>query len=291
MKNILPFLLLLAASATFAADTPRKLAFERNDASVWVANLDGTGPKKIAAGVDPDISPDGTKLAFNTEDKSPKRLIAVADLATGKVTLFKDLPSDNSFGPVWAPDGSKLLFYILIDHNWDIGLANADGTGFRILKKAASDSHSFFSACWMPDGQSIYCQDLENIYHINLDGSVINQWPLQKLFPGGDMDSNVRFDISPDSRTLLVELNTEAVPERKGWDGPAPSIWSIDLSTQAARKLTPQFWWEPCWLTAYEFLCISQTAREKVPSIYRVSLDGKTRTLLIKNATLPSVSK
>ena len=291
MKKI-PLFFLLLASAGFAADAPRKIAFERDDDTVWVANLDGSGAKKIArSAVDPDISPDGTKVAFNTEDKSPARRIAVADLATGKTTLFKDVPSDNCFGPVWAPDGAKLLFYILLDSAWDIGLVNADGSGFRILKKGGSGSHSYFSACWMPDGQSLYCQDLENLYHIGLDGAVIQQWPLQKLFAAGDMDSNMRFDVSPDGGTLLVELNSGADPGRKDWDGPAPSIWAMDLATQTTKNLTPIFWWEPCWLTASEFLCISEGPKEKQPSIYRRTLDGKTRNLLIKNATDPSVSK
>lgn len=293
MRRFAVLYFLLIATAAFASDAQRKIAFERNSGAVWVANVDGTGAKKIAAGVDPDISPDGTKLAFNTEEtKSTKRFIAVADISTGKVTLFKDVPSDNAFGPVWMPDGKTLLFYIIIDGNWDIALANADGTGFRILHKAKSDSSSFWSACWMPDGQSLYCQDLENLYHIGLDGSAIKQWPLAKLFTAGDMDSNVKLDVSPDGKTLMVELNSgDAEPERKDWDGPAPSIWTLDLATEKAKRLSPPFWWQPCWLSADEILCISQGVKEKQPSIYRRSVDGKTHALLIKNAEQPSVSK
>jgi len=295
MKTIPGILAVLLTSGWFActaAGAPRKIAFERNDNSVWVANLDGSGARKIAAGVDPDISPDGSKLAFNTEDgNSPVRYIAVADLPTGKITLFKNVPSDNCFGPVWAPDGKKLLFYIFLNKEWDIGLADPDGGAFRILKKAQSDSHSFYSACWTPDGQSLYCQDLDNLYHIGLDGAVIKQWPLQKILSGGDVDSGVRLGVSPDGRTLLAELGTEAVPERKDWDGPAPSIWALDLASEKARKVTAQFWWQPYWLSNTEFLCIAQGEKEKRPSIYRVSLDGITHKLLIKNATEPSVSK
>ncbi len=290
MKIPLLFSLLLSSPA-FAVDAPRKLAFDRNDNTVWVSNLDGAGAKRIAAGVDADISPDGTRLAFNTEDKGPDRHIAVADLASGLITVFKDVPSNNCFGPVWAPDGTKLLFYILIDHDWDIGLVHADGTGFRILKKAGPNSHSFFSACWMPDGQSLFCQDLDNLYRIGLDGAVIKRWTLQKLFTKGDMDSNMRFDVSPDGGMLLVDLNSDVDHGRKDWDGPAPAVWVMDLTTEKARNLTPIFWWEPRWITNCEFLCISQGAREKQPSIYRVSLDGKSRELVIKNATNPSVSR
>jgi len=293
MKKILLFSCLLLASTAFAADAPRKIAFQREDDTVWVANLEGSGAKKIAHGVDPDISPDGTKLAFNTEDKSsPARHIAVADLATGKVTVFKDVPSDNCFGPVWAPDSAKLLFYIL-DQNWDIGLANADGSGFRILKKAGPNGTSFFSACWMPDGQTLFCQDLENLCQIGLDGAVIDQWPLQKLFPKGDMDSSMRFDVSPDGKTLLVDLEiaADAGIDKEGGGYPPPSIWALDLAAETARRLSPPDWSQPCWLTAEEYLFTGQGPRDKEPSIYRASLGAKTRKLVIKNASDPSVSK
>ena len=281
------FLLLLASAAHGA---PR-LAFERNDGTVWVANLDGTGAKKIAAGVYPDISPDGTKLAFNTEEKSPVRHIKVVDLATGAATVFKNVPSDNAFGPVWAPDGKELLFYILIKDDWDLALANADGSAFRILKAGGPNSQMYCSACWMPDGRSLYCQDMTTLYHIGRDGAVIKQWPLQKLFTAGDMDSSTHFDVSPDGTTLLVDLNGGAEVTRKGWDGPAPEVWAMDLGTEKTRKLTPPFWWAPRWISNEEYLCISEGAREKQPSIYRVSLDGKTRKLVVKNASNPSASR
>ena len=89
------------------------MAFERNNA-VYVANLDGTNEKKIADGIFPAISPDGTRVAFNTVEKMSDttyvRHMAVVDVATGKVTVFKDLPSENSYYPSWTADGKQILF-------------------------------------------------------------------------------------------------------------------------------------------------------------------------------------
>jgi TolB protein len=260
-----------------------------------VANLDGTGQKKIATGgVDPDISPDGTKVAFNTEGEGTQRYIAVVDIASKKVTQFKGVPSDNSYGPVWLPDGSKLSFYIFLNKEWDIALINADGSGFRVLKKSEPNDHSYFSTAWMPDGRSFYCQDLENLYHVGLDGSVINQWPIQKLIKDGDMDSGMKFDVSPDGTHMLVENNGDAKDDvtPKGWDGPAPYILLMDLSEDAMGLGTPAFWWEPAWIDNTDFLCIHQGAKEKQPSIYRWTFAvKKPPVLLIKNATQPSVSR
>jgi TolB protein len=119
----------------------RKIAYEHRD-NIFVADADGTHQKKIATGALPEISPDGTRVAFNTvaEAKTrpgPERHIAVADLSNGKATVLKDIPSDNCFGPVWSPDGLKLAFSIMADKEWQLGLVNADGSGFRFVKNAA----------------------------------------------------------------------------------------------------------------------------------------------------------
>lgn len=86
---------LLLAGFTAAGAAEHRIAFERNDA-VWTANLDGTGEKKIAAGIFPALSPDGTRIAFTTVDKSGTtfvRHIAVVDLATNKTNVLKMSPA------------------------------------------------------------------------------------------------------------------------------------------------------------------------------------------------------
>src|SRR6266446_7197053 len=112
MKKIIAFALVLVIStvATFAGE--RRIAFERSDA-VYVANLDGTAEKKIADGIFPAISPYGTRVAFNTVEKTSEttyvRHMAVVDVATGKVNVFKDVPSENSYYPSWTADGKQIL--------------------------------------------------------------------------------------------------------------------------------------------------------------------------------------
>src|SRR5207245_9523995 len=98
---------LFGTAAAFAA--PQVIAFERNDAA-WIANLDGTGGKKIADGIFPAISPDGTRVAFKTVEKSGMhyvRHIAVAEIATGKTTEFEKVPNDQVDYPQWPPAGKR----------------------------------------------------------------------------------------------------------------------------------------------------------------------------------------
>jgi TolB protein len=102
MRKIVCIAITLAgfSGTTFPADRP--IAFERNNV-VYVANLDGTNEKKIADGIFPANSPDGTRVAFNTVEKTSDttyvRHIAVVDVATGRVNVFKDVPSENSYLP------------------------------------------------------------------------------------------------------------------------------------------------------------------------------------------------
>ena len=129
-------LIFLLSALTNAAE--RKIAYERGE-NIFVANVDGTHAKKIAEGALPEISPDGARIAFNTVADSktrpgPERHIATADVASGKVTVLKDIPSDNCFGPVWSLDGKQLAFSIMADTAWQLGLVNADGSGFALSK-------------------------------------------------------------------------------------------------------------------------------------------------------------
>jgi len=296
MKRITFFLLSCIASFTFSDAAQRKIAFEHRE-NIFVADIDGTHQKKIANGALPEISPDGTRVAFNTEADAktrpgPERHIAVANLSNGKVTVLKDIPSDNCFGPVWSPDGSKLAFSIMADKEWQLGLVNADGSGFHFVKNAALKSDAFGAPEWSRDGKSIFCHDLDNIYQIDLDGNILKKWELSKILTDASMNGGDRLSISPDGKLLLMDVDCGSEHERKNWDGPQPAIEKFDVAGEKAARITGKddFVWEPFWLSNDEFLCILQKENENEPSIYRMSLDGTNAKLLVKHARTPSVS-
>ena len=277
-----------------AAD--RKIAYDRVG-KIFVANVDGTHSKKIAEGDWPEISPDATRVAFNTEGDAknrpgPERHIAIADVATGKVTVVPNIPSDNCFGPVWSPDGKQLAFSIMAESAWHLGLVNADGSGFRFVKSAELKPDAFGAPEWARDGQSIFCHDLDNIFQIDLDGKVLKKWELAKILTDASMNGGDRLSISPDGKTLLMDVDCGSEHERKNWDGPQPAIEKLDLGGDKAVRITGKddFVWEPFWLSANEFLCIMQKEKENEASIYRMSLDGKNPKLLVQHARTPTAS-
>jgi TolB protein len=124
MKQFIAAIFLCVAFSTLVDTAQRKIAYERSE-KIFVADPDGMHSKKVADGALPEISPDGTRIAFNTEGDAknrsgPERHIAIADVANGKVTVLPNIPSDNCFGPVWSPDGKQLAFSIMADKAWQL---------------------------------------------------------------------------------------------------------------------------------------------------------------------------
>ena len=90
MKGIIVLAAALATSLATGFSGDRHIAFERDNA-VYVANLDGTAEKKIGNGIFPAISPDGTRVAFNTVEKTSDttyvRYMAVVDGKNAKLSM------------------------------------------------------------------------------------------------------------------------------------------------------------------------------------------------------------
>src|SRR5947208_15511171 len=129
MNRFAVYLFICLGFSARAGAAERKIAYERGE-NIFIADVDGRHAKKIADGALPEISPDGARVAFNTEGDAknrpgPERHIAIADVANGKVTVLPNIPSDNCFGPVWSLDGKQLAFSIMADKAWQLGLVNA----------------------------------------------------------------------------------------------------------------------------------------------------------------------
>ncbi len=284
----------LFASTGIATVGERHIAFERDDA-VWIANVNGTGEKKIADGSFAAISPDGARVAFVSVEKSgtsSMRRIAVVEIACGKATIFKDVPSDNSYYPVWSPDGKRIAFTLRENEVWNLATIAPDGTEFRFLKKGTQNQATLYSPCWARDERSIFCQDMTNIYQISLDGAVLAQWNIEKIIPNGGMSGDGRIAVSPDTKCLLLSIDMGEEHHRKDWDGPPAALWRFEIATQKAVRITRKtlFGWDGCWIDNDNILFLTQPAGEKSASLYRMAINGKNLKRLIKNARCPSVS-
>ena len=119
-------------------------------------------------------------------------------------------------------------------------MVNSDGTNFHVLKPGVQNEVTRYSPIWARDGQSIFCEDMANIYQIGLDGVVRAQWKINKIVPKGDMSGDGRIDVSPDGKRLLLSIDMGEESGRKDWDGPLPALWAFDVQSQKATRLTPK---------------------------------------------------
>lgn len=299
IKALVPLCLLIACGhLALAADVPaRKLTYEKED-GIWIADLDGSSAKKIADGQSPDLSPDGTKLAYNTVQavgQPAHRQLAVVDLASGKTTVLKQVPSDNCMGARWSPDGRQLLFEYYVNNERRLGTVNADGTGFHDIQESEPKHKDYWGEAWAADGKSFFAEDMENLYLLDLNAKVLKKWPIATLVPKGGMSGDSRLDAAPDGKTLLMDVEMDE-KERKNWDGPPAAIWLLDLKTEKATRLTPKalYGWDCHWLEAPKsILFVSQGAEDETQSICRMSVDhqGQDCETLVKDARGPGTSR
>jgi TolB protein len=108
------------------------------------------------------------------------------------------------------------------------------------------------------------------------------------------MSGDGRLDASPDGQKLLLGIDMGEEAHRKDWDGPLPALWTLDLASKKARRLTPKklFGWDGCWGDDSTVLFLSQAVGEKTASLYKMSLPGGTLSkALAKDVRYPTVSR
>ena len=173
------------------------------DINVFIANLDGSDLRGLLSAYTPSLSPDGTHIAFMTQDVG----LNVLDLENGQTVLL-----GNGTNPVWSPDGLRIMFYNPPD---GLYLANADGTG---LQKIETDSPRVQPVSWLADNQTIvYGAQVGDIY--NLYEHVFETYNLQtgetNLFSHHHQDSNRRHLTG----RAVDCLQRQTVRSQPGWLG------------------------------------------------------------------------
>ncbi len=137
----------------------RRLALVRRTITVnlWRMALQPIGaPEKLTGSVrisaDPDLSPDGTKLAM-ASDRSGSWEIWVSDADGSKPGRITSINSGQTRSPRWSPDGRWIAFEARPGGHGDIYVTSAEGISPRPVTSGEREDSL---PTWSRDGRNIY---------------------------------------------------------------------------------------------------------------------------------------
>lgn len=261
------------ASAIFSPDG-RKITFvssralDGSDAAnsngtpnIWTMNPDGSGLTAISllrnvgprAVLDPQWSPDGTKLAFASarpldgsdapELANPLNIwVMKADGSSPTALTHHTLPETDTLGAFWSPDGSKLTF-ATAQNAW---VMNADGSAVVQLTKITAFGVATSAPLWSPDGSRLSFMSNQaldgndtanlnfttNIWVMKNDGS--GAMPITRLTA---FAANALGGIwSPDSSKLL--FISERALDGTDLANASINVWTMNADGSGASPLT-----------------------------------------------------
>ena len=222
---------------------------------LWVSGADGSGTRLLTGDLPDDYdgwgwSPDGKYIAYQVDEEL---WVEKAD-GSGARLLTGDLP-DNFGGWGWSPDGERIGFMVpeydsLGDEvAYSLWVAEADGSGARLLTKDVGWSGLGWNWQWSPDGNRIVYSlilrdfrgnEVERKYWVaSVDGSSSHQ--LTDVVSRWWWSSGVGW--SPDGERIAYRVGEE--------------LWVAEADGSGARQLVnnirEDFWWSPSgrWI-AYE---------------------------------------
>jgi TolB protein len=144
---------------------------EGDEPEIWVMNADGTGRRRLAAGLSPAWSPDGSLIAF----AGRAGLSVIRPDGTG----LRVLPhTEGGEYPSWSPDGSRIAFDSNVIRQHTMYIAQADGSNVVDLSSVGEG----WQVDWSPDGRSIlftshrdHPDNYTDVYVMRPDGSAVRR--------------------------------------------------------------------------------------------------------------------
>jgi Tol biopolymer transport system component len=216
-----------AASSTAGPATPSvtpalagRIAFVRDgldqsggSKDIWVANADGSDPRRLTDHPGPDErpvwSPDATRIAFTVGDSQAQVMVMDADGSNQRQVTHNAFPAGR---PTWSPDGTSLAFADA--SSGELYVIRADGTGqVRITQPPTPRScvdpvgscGGDVDPAWSPQGDRIAFVEGDSIWTIRPDGS--DRRLFAQHFDGRAPGIVRRLAWSPDGKRIAANID------------------------------------------------------------------------------------
>ena len=111
----------------------------RPTGAVTIADIAAGTWETVAAGSDPVLAPDGSLMAFVSHNGHGDNIVV---RGTAPKSEWKDLPLEAAriAAPAFSPDGTKIAYQAMDREDWEIHVANVDGTGaVRLTREIQHD--------------------------------------------------------------------------------------------------------------------------------------------------------
>ena len=126
------------------------------DEDIYLINPDGTGQIKLTYNSDtdlfPEISPDGTKIAFGTSRDGDDEIYTIDIDGANPTNISNDGITHDTY-PSWSPDGTKIAVQRYDGAQFDI--YTLDSTSGAVISQLTNDVAVDVEPRWSPDGSKI----------------------------------------------------------------------------------------------------------------------------------------
>jgi Tol biopolymer transport system component len=214
----------MAGTPQAQAQTAGVIVYEQFEGSgtnhqsdIWMMNPDGSGQTNLtntpdSQEYDPELSPDGTEVAFISDRPDPSNedgnyeifTLTIADGTVRQVTDTANVdPGDfvQSYDPTWSPDGTMIAFNGFRESSSsEIFTINADGSGGETKLTDPADFAGKWDPDWSPDGTKIL-----------FTWGFSHAWDLHTINPDGTEETNLTPD--PDEDTYSAERHGTWSPD------------------------------------------------------------------------------
>lgn len=134
---------------------PRGTVVYERSGTIYLLVLGAQERTLVAAGTQPKIAPDGSRVVYVGHVGSADNQLLIVDTRSRQLSRLTDKARDPAL-PVWSPDGQRVAFRAAVDDTTEIFTINADGTNLQQVTHGQTATDSATQPAWAAGGAAIY---------------------------------------------------------------------------------------------------------------------------------------